>query len=96
MYKRQDIFRVISKLGWKRPKDTDPCSTNCLLNTLGNYACLQQLKYHPYIGELSFLVREGKISYQEAIKAEEIDENSYAMQYALKKLGLKKEQIFIG
>ncbi len=90
-YDEKTILKVISRLGWVKPEDTDTCSTNCLLNTIGNYACLKQLKYHPYIGEMSLLVREGKISRKEAIKAEKVDENSFAMRYSLKKLELNKK-----
>lgn len=92
-YNEKTIFETIRKLGWERPKDTDTCSTNCLLNTLGNYACLKQLGYHPYIGEMSALVREGKMSYNDAIKAEYVDANSFAAKYSLKKLGIKLADI---
>lgn len=87
-YDEKTIYKELSKLGWEKPKDTDPCSTNCLLNTLGNFAAMKQLHFHPYIGELSFLVREGKISYQDALESEYIDENSFAMLHAMKKLNL--------
>ena len=33
-YDEKKILTEIVKLGWERPKDTDSCSTNCLLNTL--------------------------------------------------------------
>lgn len=92
-YDEKKIYKELSELGWEKPKDTDPCSTNCLLNTLGNFAASKQLRFHPYIGELSFLVRERKMTYEEAIKAEEIDENSFAMSYSLGRLGLTKEDL---
>jgi len=92
-YDEKRFLIEISKLGWEKPEDTDLCSTNCLLNTLGNYACVNQLGYHPYIGELSALVRKGKMSYQKAIESEKLEEDTYAMYYTLKKLNLKKEEI---
>lgn len=92
-YDENIILSEISKLGWQKPEDTDSCSTNCLVNTLGNYSCLKQLKYHPYIGELSLLVRDGIISYENALKAEVVEENSFAMEYSLSKLGLVKSDI---
>lgn len=92
-YDEKEIVRKISRLGWMPPQDTDSCSTNCLLNSVANYACMKQLGYHPYIGELSFLVRKGKITQKEAFEAEKIDENSYAIASSLKRLGLIKEQI---
>jgi hypothetical protein len=67
-YDEHEIIKEISKLGWRKPKDTDTCSTNCLLNTVGNYTCIKQLDYHPYIGELSYLVRMGKMKLDEALE----------------------------
>jgi predicted PP-loop superfamily ATPase len=93
-YDEKNILREIEKLGWLKPQDTDACSTNCLLNTVGNLASLKQLKYHPYIGELGYLVRQGKLGRNEAIEAEKTKANSFAMRYSLKKLGLCKAQIF--
>ncbi|MCP4653216.1 MAG: hypothetical protein GY858_07525 [Candidatus Omnitrophica bacterium] len=92
-YDEKEIIAEISKLGWERPKDTDPCSTNCLLNAVGNYASMKQLNYHPYIGELAHLVREGKITKAEALLSEKIDENSHPLEYSLKRLKLTKEMI---
>ena len=92
-YNEEHIIETISKIGWIRPKDTDTCSTNCLLNTAGNYACVKQLGYHPYIGELSHLAREGKISRRKALASTKIEEDSYAMRQSLRKLNLKKNDI---
>lgn len=89
-YNEKDIIENISKIGWVRPPDTDSCSTNCLLNTLGNFACIQQLGYHPYIGEMAYLVRKGLLGRAEAIQAEAMDVNSEAMRYSLKKLGFNQ------
>jgi len=92
-YDEGKILKEIAKLGWKRPQDTDTCSTNCLINTVGNYAHIRQWKFHPYVGELSYLVREGKIRREDVISSEKIDENAYALRHTLDKLGLKIEQI---
>lgn len=92
-YDEKDILKQITKLGWERPQDTDSCSTNCLLNTLGNYSCVEQLGYHPYIGELSYLVRQNKMSRKQAIEAEKIDKDSFAMRHSLNRLGIKKTSL---
>jgi len=92
-YDEEKIYKKLKNLGWKKPKDTDPCSSNCLLNSLGNYAAKKQLGYHPYATEISFLIREGKIGYRKALELERIDENSYAMNFALRELGLTKKDI---
>lgn len=89
-YSEENIIKTISKIGWIRPSDTDSCSTNCLLNTLGNFACIKQQGYHPYIGEMAYLVRKGLLSREEALQAEVMDINSKAMRFSLKKLGFKK------
>jgi len=89
-YDEKRILMEISKIGWEKPSDTDPCSTNCLLNTLGNYSCMKQFGYHPYIGEMSLMVRRGKMSRIDAIKAEQTDDNSFAMRDSLSLLGIKK------
>ncbi len=89
----KDILKQIAKLGWEKPQDTDSCSTNCLLNTLGNYSCIEQLGYHPYIGELSHLVRQNRISRKEAMESEKMDQDSFAMRHSLKMLGLNKADL---
>jgi hypothetical protein len=58
---------TIRQYGWRRPDDTDPNSTNCLLNCLGNQVHVQQFGYHPYAMELAGLVREGYMSREEAL-----------------------------
>jgi len=92
-YNEKEIIETISKIGWVRPRDTDACSTNCLINTLGNFACKKQLGYHPYIGELSHMVREGKMSVKDIKEATKIEVNSPTFFYSLEKLGLKRRKI---
>ena len=92
-YDEKTIYEAIKRIGWKKPKDTDACSTNCLINTLGNYAFMKQYGYHPYIAEISSLVRDGLIPYKQVPKLEKIDENTKSMKYCLKKLGLSKKDI---
>ncbi|MDY7039817.1 MAG: hypothetical protein SVX38_03020 [Chloroflexota bacterium] len=57
----------ISKLGWQRPDDTDPNSTNCLLNAFAIHSHIEQFGFHPYAMELANLVREGYLDREEAI-----------------------------
>ena len=92
-YDEKKILKEIQSLGWKRPTDTDNCSTNCRLNSLAIYAGNKQLKYHPYIGEMSMLVRQGKMTYEEAIEAEKLDENSETITQVLKQLKLKRSDL---
>ncbi len=94
-YNEKVIVKEIAKLGWVKPSDTDSCSTNCLINTLSSYIAVNKKGYHPYIGELSQLVREGKMKREEALKAEEIERESYAMKFSCKKLKLNKIRLVI-
>lgn len=66
-YTEQIALDEIRALGWKRPQDTDPNSTNCLLNCYANRVHQEQMNYHPYVMELAGLVREGYMARQEAL-----------------------------
>jgi hypothetical protein len=67
-YDEEAALHCISALAWERPQDTDPNSTNCLLNSFANLVHVEQLGYHPYAMELASLVREGYMDRQEALK----------------------------
>ena len=66
-YDETVIYETINKIGWKKPTDTDSCSTNCVLNAAGNSSCVKLYGYHPYVGEISQMVRECKLSYSDAM-----------------------------
>ncbi len=66
-YDERAIFETIGQIGWKKPDDTDPNSTNCLLNAFANKIHKEQFQFHPYSFELAKLVREGYLDRQEAI-----------------------------
>ncbi|NLE45687.1 MAG: hypothetical protein GX620_13275 [Chloroflexi bacterium] len=71
-YNEETVLHHIRNLAWERPQDTDPNSTNCLLNS---FACLlhtRQMGYHPYVMELASLVRDGYLDRQEALDRLEI------------------------
>ena len=67
-WREEDAVEVIEQYGWRHPDDTDPNSTNCLLNAFANKTHVEQLKYHPYVMELAGLVREGYMSRDEALE----------------------------
>jgi len=67
-YDEDHIMEQISSFGWERPDDTDPNSTNCLLNALGIRAHLDRHHFHPYAFELAGLVRDGYMQREEAIE----------------------------
>ncbi len=62
-----EILDECRKLGWQKPEDTDGCSSNCRLNSVGNAVAVSRLGFHPYESELSCLVRNGMMSREEAI-----------------------------
>src|SRR5262249_47988822 len=69
-YDEQQIRDTIAQYGWVAPRDTDACSTNCRINSVGIAAHVKQHGYHPYIAEMSQLVREGRMTYEEAVARE--------------------------
>lgn len=71
-YDEETAMKRIGALAWERPQDTDPNSTNCLLNSFANLVHLEQMGYHPYVMELAGLVREGYLKRQEALDRLEI------------------------
>jgi hypothetical protein len=66
-YDEAQIYARIGELGWESPQDTDPNSTNCLLNAFANQLHLEKHRFHPYAMELAELVREGVLAREEAI-----------------------------
>jgi len=71
-YDEETAVHRIGRLGWQRPQDTDPNSTNCLLNSFANLVHLEQMGYHPYAMELAGLVRDGCMSREEALSRLEV------------------------
>ena len=67
-WKEEAAVDAIRAYGWQPPDDTDPNSTNCLLNAYANQAHEKQFGYHAYAMELSGLVREGYMSRDEALR----------------------------
>jgi len=69
-YQEEKALQLIEKeLGWKRPKNTDSCSTNCELNTLGIVLHLQRFNIHPYVIPLAHDIREGILKREDALRA---------------------------
>jgi hypothetical protein len=75
-YDEDEILEQIKAYGWEKPDDTDPNSTNCLLNSLGIKVHRERFDFHPYAFELAGLVRGGYMERDEAIRRleEEVDD----------------------
>ncbi len=67
-YDEEEIRQHISGLGWKAPPDTDPNSSNCLLNAFANQVHVQRLGFHPYAWEMAGIVRAGGVSRKAALE----------------------------
>lgn len=67
-YAEAEVLRRIEEFGWVKPNDTDPNSSNCLLNTLGNALHQKRLGFHPYAMEIAGLVRSGCLSREEGAR----------------------------
>ncbi|MBN1163405.1 MAG: hypothetical protein JXB45_02390 [Candidatus Krumholzibacteriota bacterium] len=74
-YDEREILEKIQAMGWEKPDDTDPNSTNCLLNALGISVHRQRHHFHPYAFELAGLVRAGYMERAEAIERLEEEAN---------------------
>jgi hypothetical protein len=66
-YNEEHILHEISAMGWVKPADTDPNSTNCLLNALANYLHRKRFNFHPYTWEIAGIVRSGAMPRDEGI-----------------------------
>jgi len=55
-YNEEKIILKLNELGWEKPDDTDPNSTNCLLNGLANQIHEDRYGYNPYAFEIANLL----------------------------------------
>ncbi len=87
-YREDEILRSIQGWGWEAPGDTDPNSTNCQLNSLGNLQHRRQFGYNPYVFELAKLVREGNLDRAEALAKLDAPENEQIVAAVRERLEL--------
>ncbi|MEA2101650.1 MAG: hypothetical protein U9P80_03630 [Thermodesulfobacteriota bacterium] len=88
-YDEEAIISLIQDLGWEKPEDTDPNSTNCLLNALANHLHKQRFGFHPYAWEIAGIVRSGAMDRQDGIKKVSQDEDMKMVDYAARILNIK-------
>lgn len=88
-YDEEEILHRIRDLAWERPKDTDPNSTNCLLNGFASLIHVRQLGYNPYVMELAGLVRDGYMDREEALSRLKIDPVLPVLAAVEAKLGVR-------
>ena len=87
-YSEDDIYRDISRFGWKAPEDVDGNSTNCLLNSFANIVHVGRFGFHPYASELASLVREGYMDRSSALDKLRLMQNPGATAVAKERLGI--------
>jgi len=87
-YDEEKIYQRIKELGWEPPKDTDPNSTNCLMNAFANQVHQDQFGFHPYAFEIAGLVRMGILSREEGLKRLNEPGNKQIIEEVKQKLGI--------
>jgi tRNA(Ile)-lysidine synthase TilS/MesJ len=87
-YDEETIYGRIRELGWQAPTDTDPNSTNCLLNAFANQVHQEQHGFHPYAFEVGGLVRMGVMSREEGLKRLNKSGDKSIIRSVKSKLGL--------
>jgi len=80
----------MGELGWKRPEDTDPNSSNCLLNAFANQVHEKSYGYNPYVFEISKMVREGVLTRQDGLRKFSEESSSVQIDIVKKRLGSSK------
>lgn len=81
-YDEGNIIRRISEIGWEKPDDTDPNSSNCILNAYANYVHRRKYGFHPYVWEIANMVREGVMSREEGLEKIEPEEDAKMVDYS--------------
>jgi hypothetical protein len=101
-YDEKEILETIAQYGWIAPRDTDACSTNCRLNSVAIVSHVNKRGYHPYIAEMSCLVREGKMTYDEALAREKsladpgvIKDVLHRLQLVPADIGVRPEEVAV-
>jgi hypothetical protein len=81
-YDEEKIVQRIKEFGWVKPDDTDPNSSNCLLNAYANHIHRQRYGFHPYVWEIANMVREGVMSREEGLEKIEPPEVERMVMYS--------------
>ncbi len=85
-YDEEDIIRRITGLGWEKPDDTDPNSSNCILNAYANHVHRAKYGFHPYVWEIANMVREGVMTRQEGLEKIEPEEDVNMVNFSREEL----------
>ncbi|MCK4794589.1 MAG: hypothetical protein KAV87_63250 [Desulfobacteraceae bacterium] len=86
-YNEEKIIERNNQIGWQKPDDTDPNSTNCLLNAFANQVHQKKYAFHPYVWEIANMVRDGFMDRAEGIEKIYQPEDKQMADYAQRELG---------
>ncbi|WP_267927612.1 hypothetical protein [Desulfolithobacter dissulfuricans] len=81
-YDEEKILERIKTYGWEKPDDTDPNSSNCLLNAYANQIHRERYHFHPYVWEIANMVREGVLTREEGLEKIEPPEDPRMVAYS--------------
>lgn len=87
-YNEKMIVDELGKIGWVEPDDTDTNSSNCLMNAFANQHHIDRHGFHPYVWEISNMVRQGIMGREEGIEKIYSSQNIHMVNYAKEKLGI--------
>ena len=87
-WREEEAVEVIRHYGWRRPEDTDPNSSNCLLNAFANHMHSERMDYHAYAMELAGLVREGYMEREEALRRLDVPPSPEMVSRVAERLGV--------
>ncbi len=85
-YNEEKMVDVQQELGWEKPLDTDPNSTNCMLNAYANEVHVKRYGFHPYAWEIANMVRAGVMTREKGMEKFEGGENHDLVKYARDRL----------
>lgn len=85
-YNEEKIIERIKSLGWVKPNDTDPNSSNCLLNAYANQIHRQRYQFHPYVWEIANMVREGVMTREVGLEKIDPPEDKHMVAHAERRL----------
>lgn len=85
-YDEDEIIARIGKFGWVQPDDTDPNSSNCLLNAYANQIHRQRYQFHPYVWEIANMVRDEILTRDEGLAKVDPEEDENMVAYSRDRL----------
>ncbi len=86
-YDEKKIIKRNKEIGWVKPDDVDPNSTNCLLNAYANNVHRKVYGFHPYVWEIANMVRQGVLSREEGLEKIEPPEDPDMVTLVQEQLG---------